>query len=64
VSERVTWASCPRCGAVSAVGWAHVVCRDGRPREMPVEFDCPDGCRPTLAQFLWLLDRLLPDRPV
>jgi hypothetical protein len=61
VSERVTWEDCPRCGGSAAVGWAAVSPVAGRPRDMPVEFDCPDGCQPTLGELSRLLDRLLGD---
>jgi hypothetical protein len=62
MSERVTWTACPRCGGLAAVGWASVVCSDGRARELPVEVDCAEGCRPTLDELRRLLDRVLGDR--
>lgn len=36
MSERISWVTCPECGASAAVGW------DG---DRPVEFDCMAGCR-------------------
>jgi CheY-like chemotaxis protein len=36
-SERISWADCPDCGGVAAVGW-----RDGN----PVAVDCAGGCQP------------------
>jgi hypothetical protein len=41
VSERVTWAVCPDCGRPAAVGWLD---------DVPVEFDCPGGCLPSLEE--------------
>jgi hypothetical protein len=35
-SERVSWADCPNCGGLVAVGWL-----DGD----PVAVDCAAGCR-------------------
>lgn len=46
MSERITWETCPVCGARAAVGWI----RDGE-AEHPVESDCPSGCRLTASQL-------------
>jgi CheY-like chemotaxis protein len=36
-SERISWADCPNCGGLAAVGW-----HDGN----PVAVDCAGGCQP------------------
>lgn len=41
-SAWVTWEPCPHCGDQAAVGWNQT----GR-RVDAVEFDCPNGCRPS-----------------
>lgn len=51
MSDRTTWASCPRCDRVAAVGWATVPRPDRRHAEVPVEFDCPSGCSLTPAEL-------------
>jgi hypothetical protein len=61
MSKRVSWEPCPQCGGRAAVGWAPVAPFDGRPREVPVQFDCSAGCRPTPGEFSRLVDRLLGD---
>jgi hypothetical protein len=44
MSDYVTWEVCPRCGLLAALGWAGI--GGGAPdRILPVEFDCPTGCR-------------------
>jgi hypothetical protein len=46
MSEYVTWEVCPRCGLLAALGWVNVGgIRGGLPQILPVEFDCPSGCR-------------------
>jgi hypothetical protein len=42
MSDRVTWASCPQCGAWAAVGW-----RGGT----VVEVDCRQQCELTEGQI-------------
>jgi hypothetical protein len=44
MSERVTWADCPLCGELAAVGWETVMGTNGSACEEVVEFDCVDGC--------------------
>ncbi|WP_029432760.1 hypothetical protein [Blastococcus sp. URHD0036] len=41
-SERVTWEDCPTCRRPAAVGWVG---------GQPTEFDCPGGCRLSVAQI-------------
>jgi hypothetical protein len=55
VSERVTWTACPRCGSRAAVGWAPV--GDAASEDVPVEFDCPAGCRVSIALLAQVLVR-------
>lgn len=42
MSERVTWEECPQCRRLAALAWL-----DG----VPVEFDCPNGCRLTRSRM-------------
>ena len=55
-SDGITWEVCPVCGLTAAVGWTggHLA-----------EFDCTNGCVPTMAQVRDLDDRRspTPDRP-
>jgi hypothetical protein len=46
MSEYVTWEVCTRCGVLAALGWASVGGIGGATDQiLPVEFDCPTGCR-------------------
>lgn len=46
MSEYVTWEVCTRCGLLAALGWASVGGIGGASDQiLPVEFDCPTGCR-------------------
>ena len=42
MTESITWESCPTCHRPAAVGWLEGV---------PLEFDCPAGCRLTEVQI-------------
>jgi hypothetical protein len=42
MSDRVTWASCPQCGAWAAVGWLD---------RTVVEVDCTQQCELTEGQI-------------
>lgn len=42
----VTWEPCPHCGDQAAAGWSQT----GRWVDA-VEFDCPSGCRPSIAEI-------------
>lgn len=45
MSERITWTTCPVCGARAAVGWVTTAWADGEPvEEVPAELDCSAGC--------------------
>lgn len=46
-NERITWELCPRCGERAAVGWREV----GRFTDA-VEFDCANGCRPSIMELV------------
>jgi hypothetical protein len=46
MSDYVTWEVCTRCGLLAALGWAGVGGIGGASEQiLPVEFDCPTGCR-------------------
>ncbi len=51
MKDQVTWATCPTCDRVAAVGWATVLRPDRRQAQVPVDFDCPSGCRLDTAQL-------------
>jgi hypothetical protein len=50
-SDGITWEVCPVCGLTAAVGWTggHLA-----------EFDCTNGCLPTMAQVRDLDERQGP----
>lgn len=48
MTEHVTWESCPACHRPAAVGWLD---------DVPLEFDCPAGCRLTDAQVRAFADK-------
>jgi hypothetical protein len=50
-SDQVTWETCPNCRRPAAAGW-----RNG----IPVEFDCPAGCRISETQLRAFADRRRP----
>ncbi len=51
-SERITWERCPVCGSTAAVGWSGATPATHPSRhEVPVEFDCPSGCRLTFSEL-------------
>jgi len=59
MSERVTWEECPTCRRLAALAWVNGV---------PVEFDCPSGCRLTRSRMAsvfasWPGAGLQGDRP-
>ncbi len=43
MTESVTWETCPTCDRCAAVGWHD---------ELPVGFDCPNGCQLSTSQML------------
>lgn len=51
MTDRTTWQTCPSCGRVAAVGWVSIRRPDHQQAEVPIELDCPSGCRPTLAEL-------------
>jgi len=52
MSDRVTWETCPHCGAYAAVRWRSVLWITGDVlAELPTEFDCPSGCEITREEF-------------
>ena len=52
MSDRITWEVCPSCGKAAAVGWTMIRWATGeRFQEVPLEFDCPSGCRLNVEQL-------------
>lgn len=54
MSERITWETCPVCGASAAVGWAGgpETGADRSARAEPTEFDCLSGCSLSAQELL------------
>lgn len=54
MTERITWETCPVCGATAAVGWTgdpqHRT--DRFTRAEPTEFDCLAGCSLSAVELL------------
>lgn len=51
MTERVTWETCPMCGGRVAVGWQPTESSPSDAQEVPVEFDCLNGCSLTSEQL-------------
>ena len=66
MSERITWTSCPRCGARAAIGWRQRrTWGVGAIRWNMADFACYEGCTLTDGQVLYWSGRKTDhgDRP-